>query len=459
MYPKWLRNCLGNKLRKLPSSRSMAGKQAIMGIPAERLDKYTPCLFWSQRHNLRINIRKEMRFEQELKVIKRAVDEIIPLEDLLAKLEKSEKTGQPLRIKFGIDPTGYDVHLGHLVPIRKMRDFQNLGHTGVIIIGDFTAQIGDPTGRDESRPPLTHEEILANSEKYMEQLYTVLKPEQTEVRWQSEWFSSMGMAEILKMMGKFTLAQFMAHDTFRTRFEAGLALGMHEIMYPVLQGYDSVAINSDVELGATEQKFNILCGRDMQRHFGQEQQVAVLSPILTGTDGVNKMGKSLNNYIAVFDSPDDKYGKVMSIPDSLILNYFKYAANADEEALAEVTGELARGSNPMLLKKRLAREIVSFYHGEEAALSAQENFERLFSKRELPEEMPEFEVGEPVVRLVKLLTDSGLCASGGEAKRLILGGGVSIDGVKADSTDAEITVADGMVLRAGKRKFMRLRKA
>ncbi len=400
-----------------------------------------------------------MRFEQELKVIKRATDEIIPLEDLLAKLEKSEKSGQPLRIKFGIDPTGYDVHLGHLVPIRKMRDFQDLGHTGVIIIGDFTAQIGDPTGRDESRPPLMHEEILANSEKYMDQLYTVLKPEQTEVRWQSEWFGGMGMAEVLKLMGKFTLAQFMAHDTFRSRFDQGLALGMHEIMYPILQGYDSVAIHSDVELGATEQKFNILCGRDMQRHFGQEQQVAVLSPILTGTDGVNKMGKSLNNYIAVFDTPADKFGKVMSIPDSLILNYFKYAANADEEVLEKLKRELEAGTNPMALKKRLAREIVGFYHGEEAATNAQDTFEQLFSKRELPDEMPEHDVSEPVIRIVKLLTDSGLCASGGEAKRLIQGGGVSIDGDKVPSAETEITVRDGMVLRAGKRKFLRLRKA
>lgn len=399
-----------------------------------------------------------MRFESELKVIRRAVDEIIPLEDMVAKLEKSAQTGTPLRIKFGIDPTGYDVHIGHLVPIRKMRDFQDLGHTGVIIIGDFTAQIGDPTGRDESRPPLTHEEILANSEKYMEQLYTVLKPEQTEVRYQSEWFGAMGMADVLKLMGKFTLAQFMAHDTFRTRFEQGLALGMHEIMYPILQGYDSVAIRSDVELGATEQKFNILCGRDMQRHFGQEQQVAVLSPILTGTDGVSKMSKSLNNYIAVFDPPTEKFGKVMSIPDELILNYFKYAADADEDLLNEVKSELAKGTNPMLLKKRLAREIVGFYHGETAANEAQSAFEQIFSKRELPEDMPEFAVSGEKIRISKLLLDSGLCASGGEAKRLIQGGGVTLDGEKVASPETEVEIADGQVLRAGKRKFLRLRK-
>lgn len=399
-----------------------------------------------------------MKFEREIKIIKRAVDEIIPLEGLIAKLDKSQKTGKPLRVKFGIDPTGYDVHLGHLVPIRKMREFQDLGHTGVIIIGDFTAQIGDPTGRDESRPPLTHEEILANSEKYMEQLYTVLKPEQTEVRWQSEWFSSLHLADVLKLLGRFTLAQFMAHDTFRSRYEQGQSLGMHEIMYPVLQAYDSVAIQSDIELGATEQKFNILCGRDMQRHFGQEEQVAVLSPILTGTDGVNKMGKSLNNYIAVFDPPAEKFGKVMSIPDSLIINYFTYAANADENTLEEVKAELDGGVNPMLLKKRLAREIVGFYHGEEEALKAQEGFEQLFSRREVPDEMPEYEVSEASVRVTKLLTDSGLCASGGEAKRLIQGGGVSLDDEKVGSVDAELEVKDGMVLRAGKRKFLRLKK-
>lgn len=399
-----------------------------------------------------------MKFEREIKIIKRAVDEIIPLEGLKAKLAKSEKSGEPLRVKFGIDPTGYDVHLGHLVPIRKMRDFQDLGHTGVIIIGDFTAQIGDPTGRDESRPPLTHEDILANSEKYMDQLYTVLKPEQTEVRWQSEWFTSLHLADVLKILGRFTLAQFMAHDTFRTRYEQGLSLGMHELMYPVLQAYDSVAIKSDIELGATEQKFNILCGRDMQRHFGQEEQVAVLSPILTGTDGVNKMGKSLNNYIAVFDPPSEKFGKVMSIPDSLIINYFTYAANADEETLNEVKAELDKGVNPMILKKRLAREIVGFYHGEEEAQKAQEGFEQLFSRREIPDDMPEYDVSEAGVRVSKLLTDSGLCASGGEAKRLIQGGGVSVDGEKVGAVDLVLEVKDGMVLRAGKRKFLRLRK-
>jgi tyrosyl-tRNA synthetase len=399
-----------------------------------------------------------MNFETELKKITKSVEEIIPLEELKGKLVKSAKSGRPLRVKYGIDPTGHDIHIGHLVPIRKMRDFQDLGHTGVIIIGDFTAQIGDPTGRDDSRPPLTLEQVKINSEKYMDQLFTILKPEQTEVRYQSEWFGAMGMADVLKLLGKFTLAQFMAHDTFRNRYEQGLSLGMHELMYPVLQGYDSVAIESDVELGATEQKFNILCGRDMQRYFGMEQQIAVLSPILLGTDGVNKMGKSLNNYIAVFDIPADKYGKVMSIPDSLILNYYSYATSYDSDRLEEVKQELAAGINPMILKKRLAWEIVKLYHGEEEAHKAQEGFEKLFSKKEIPDEMPEYELEQSSMKLVQLLVQSGLCATNGEAKRLIQGGGVSLDGQKIRAYDAEIDITDGAVLRAGKRKFLKLKK-
>lgn len=399
-----------------------------------------------------------MTFEQELKIISKNVEEIIPLDELKAKLASSAKTGKPLRIKYGIDPTGFDIHIGHLVPIRKMREFQDLGHTGVIIIGDFTAQIGDPTGRDESRPPLSHEQIISNSEKYMEQLFSILLPEQTEVRYQTEWFGKMTLADVLRLMGKFTLAQFMAHDTFRSRYEQGLSLGMHELMYPLLQAYDSVAVESDVELGATEQKFNILCGRDMQRYYDLPQQVAVLSPILLGTDGVNKMGKSLNNYIAVFDTPADKFGKVMSIPDGLIMNYYSYATTCCEEELAEVKAKLESGINPMILKKALASEIVKLYHGEDEAAKAQAGFESLFSKKEIPDEMPEYELSENQIGIVQLLVQSGLCSTNGEAKRLIQGGGVSLDGEKITSFDTSITIIDGSVLRAGKRKFIKIKK-
>ena len=395
-------------------------------------------------------------FEHELKIIKKGTEEIIPEDELIKKLTKSSKDGKPLRIKYGIDPTGYDVHIGHLVPIRKMREFQDLGHQGVIIIGDFTAQIGDPTGRDDSRPPLGKEQILANSEKYMDQLFTVLKPEQTEIRYQTEWFGKMGMAEVIKLMGKFTLAQFLAHDTFRNRYEQGLPLGMHEIMYPILQGYDSVAIAADVELGATEQKFNILAGRDMQKYFGMEQQVAVLSPILMGTDGVNKMSKSMNNYIAVFDSPQDKFGKVMSIPDSLIINYFNYATKLDQDDIARIKAELESGVNPMLYKKQLGREIVALYHGSEAGIAAQEHFEKVFSKKEIPDEMPTHKVSESPINIVKLLAECGACASNSEAKRLIQQAAVTIDNEKLASIESSISISEGMVLKVGKRKFFRL---
>ncbi len=399
-----------------------------------------------------------MRFENELKVIKKGVEEIIPVDELLKKLEKSAKTGVPLRIKYGIDPTGYDVHIGHLVPIRKMREFQDMGHIGVIIIGDFTAQIGDPTGRDDSRPPLTKEQILENSAKYMEQLFTVLDPARTEIRYQTEWFGSMGMTDVIKLMGKFTLAQFLAHDTFRNRYEQGLPLGMHEIMYPILQGYDSVAIQSDVELGATEQKFNILAGRDMQRYFGQEQQVAVLSPILMGTDGVNKMSKSMNNYIAVFDSPQEKFGKVMSIPDKLIVNYYNYATTLHPDEIQKIKEELESGVNPMLSKKRLGWEIVKLYHGAEAADEARSAFEKQFSQKEIPDEMPEFSSPEQSLKLIRILTENGLCETNGEAKRLIMQGAVSVDGTKYTAIDTEIELVDGMVIKCGKRKYLRIRK-
>lgn len=397
-----------------------------------------------------------MKFENELKIIKKGVEEIIPLDELVKKLEKSEKTGKPLRIKYGIDPTGYDVHIGHLVPIRKMRDFQDMGHTGVIIIGDFTAQIGDPTGRDESRPPLTKELILENSSKYMEQLFTVLDPAKTEIRYQTEWFGKMGMTDVIKLMGKFTLAQFLAHDTFRNRYEQGLPLGMHEIMYPILQGYDSVAIESDIELGATEQKFNILAGRDMQRYFGQEQQIAVLSPILMGTDGINKMSKSMNNYIAVFDPPNEKFGKVMSIPDSLIVNYYNYATTLHPDEISAIKAELEKGTNPMLMKKRLGWEIVKLYHGAEAADTAREAFEKQFSQKELPEDIPLFKANEANMKLMRILTEGGLCETNGEAKRLIMQGGVSVDGEKVTAFDSELVLKDGMVIKCGKRKYLRI---
>ncbi|HNX00317.1 MAG TPA: tyrosine--tRNA ligase [Candidatus Cloacimonadota bacterium] len=399
-----------------------------------------------------------MTIEQQMKIIKRGVEEIVPEEELIKKLKYSEKTGKPLRIKYGIDPTGYDVHIGHLVPIRKMREFEDLGHTGVIIIGDYTAQIGDPTGRDESRPPLTAEQVKSNAEKYMDQLYMVLDPKKTEVRFQSEWFGPMGMSEVLKLMGQFTLAQFMAHDTFRKRYEAGLPLGMHEIMYPILQGYDSVAINADVELGATEQKFNILTGRDMQRIFNQPEQVALLSPILMGTDGKEKMSKSMNNYIAVFDPPQEKYGKVMSIPDDIIINYFNYATRLSVDEIEEIQKQLKSGENPKFIKQRLAHEIVAMYHGEQAGKDAEAEFNRIFSQKEIPTDIQDYVCAESPIKIVKLLTITGLCQSNGEAKRMLQQNAVTIDNDKISDIDASIEIRNEMIIKVGKRRFMRILK-
>ena len=395
-----------------------------------------------------------MKFENEMKIIKKGVEEIISKNELIKKLTQSKESGKPLRIKYGIDPTGYDVHIGHLVPIRKMREFQDMGHTGVIIIGDFTAQIGDPTGKDESRPPLTKDKILKNAEKYMEQLYTVLDRDKTEVRMQTEWFGDMTMSDVLKLMGKFTLAQFMAHDTFRKRYENGQTLGLHEIMYPILQSYDSVAIEADIELGATEQKFNILAGRDMQKYFGQPQQIAILSPILMGTDGKEKMSKSLNNYIAVFDTPKEKYGKTMSIPDELIINYFNYATKVSPDEIEKIEKQLKNDEiNPKIIKQRLAREIVSLYHGEDVAISAEDEFNLIFKKKDIPDDIPEFNISG-ATKIIDILTQSKTCASGGEARRMIKQNAVSIDSKKITDIFQEIT--EECVIKVGKRRFVKV---
>jgi tyrosyl-tRNA synthetase len=396
-----------------------------------------------------------MTIEEQLKLIKKGTEEIIPIDELVTKLKKSEQTGKPLRIKYGIDPTNYEVHIGHLVPIRKMREFQDMGHIGVIIIGDYTACIGDPTGRDESRPPLTSEKVKQNAERYMEQLYTVLDRSKTEVHYQTEWFGQMTMGDVIKLMGKYTLAQFMAHDTFRRRWDENLPLYMHEIMYPILQGYDSIAIQSDIELGATEQKFNILNGREMQKFFGQEQQIAILSPILMGTDGKNKMSKSLNNYIAIFDTPNDKYGKVMSIPDDLIVNYFNYATMLSPDDIEKLKNELANGVNPKFIKQRLAREIVGIYHGSEIAQSAEDEFNRVFSQRDIPTDIAEHKItGE--IWIVKLLTDSGMTESNSEARRMIKSGAVYIDNEKVTDENLILIPSGEKVIKVGKRKFVKV---
>jgi tyrosyl-tRNA synthetase len=402
---------------------------------------------------------------QQLEMIKRGADEVIPLDEMQRKLERSAATGRPLRIKYGIDPTSPDVHIGHLVPIHKMRIFQDLGHLAVLIIGDYTAQIGDPTGNDESRAALTAEQVRANAERYVEQLGAVLNlgEAKLEVHYQTEWFGPMTLQDILELQAKFTFAQMMAHDTFRRRYEQGLPLSLHELMYPVLQAYDSVAIRADVELGASEQKFNILCGRDLQRLVGQEPQVAILNPILVGTDGVNKMSKSLGNTIAIQDPPGEKFGKVMSIPDEIIANYYEFATTCSLEELADVRRKLETKSvNPRDLKFELARRIVARFHGDQAAQQAGDEFERVFKQKELPDEMPdvalapsELDGGE--IWIVRLIVVAGMAKTSSEARRLIEGGGVRLGDERVADVDMRWAPVDGTVLQVGKRRFARIR--
>lgn len=397
-----------------------------------------------------------MDIQKQMEIIKQGVEEIIPEEDLIKKLKHSQETKIPLRIKYGIDPTASDVHIGHMVPVRIMRRFQDLGHIGVIVIGDYTAQIGDPTGKNESRPHLSAEDVKRNAEKYMDQMYYVLDKDKTEVRYQSEWFGPMQLSEFISLLGKFTMAQIMAHDTFRRRYEENLPFGLHELMYPILQAYDSVAIKADVELGATEQKFNILAGRDMQRYFNMPEQVAVLMPILIGTDGVEKMSKSLGNYIAIFDSPEDKYGKVMSIPDYLIENYFLYAAFASIDDILEMKKKLKEGMNPKLIKQELARRVVELYHDAEAAKKAEDHFNTVFAQKEIPDDIPELKVKPEKIWLVQLLNDGGLVQSNGEGRRMIKQGAVSINGERISDMNYELIPENDMVIKVGKRRFCKL---
>jgi len=396
--------------------------------------------------------------QKQMEIIKRGVEEIIPEEELVEKLKKSQETNIPLRIKYGIDPTAADVHIGHMVPIRIMRRFQDLGHIGVIIIGDYTAQIGDPTGKYESRPHLSSEEVKRNSERYMDQLYYVLDKNKTEVRFQSEWFGPMQLSEFISILGKFTLAQVMAHDTFRRRYEEGLPFGLHEMMYPILQAYDSVAIKADVELGATEQKFNILAGRDMQRYFNMPEQVAVLMPILIGTDGVEKMSKSLDNYIAIFDTPKDKYGKIMSIPDELIENYFLYAAFASPQEITTIQDELKKGINPKLIKQKLARKIVELYHDKNAAAKAENHFNTVFIKKEIPGDIPTVTINDDSIWIVDLMRSNALSTSGSEARILIDQGAVYIDGERISDSSMDVYIKNDMIIKVGKNKFLKIKK-
>lgn len=399
--------------------------------------------------------------EQQLELLAKGSVDLIEPADLRAKLERSRKSGKPLVVKVGFDPTAPDIHLGHTVVIRKMRHFQQLGHRVIFVIGDFTGMIGDPSGKKTTRPALTPEQIAANAETYRRQIFKVLDPVKTEIRFNSEWLSALGAEGMVRLAARYTLARILERDDFRKRFETHQPIAIHELLYPLSQGYDSVALEADVELGGTDQLFNLLVGRDLMREYGLEPQVVLTMPLLEGLDGVEKMSKSLDNYIGIDEPPDSIFGKVMSISDDLMWKYYTLCTDLTPQQIARLRARVEGGEyHPMDAKADLARSIIRDFHDEEAAVAAAAEFRKVFSQRQTPTDLEEQKLpasGEPAP-LVKLLTAIGAAPSGNEARRLISQGGVTVDDVKLDDTKATLDASPGRsyVLKVGKRRFVRV---
>jgi tyrosyl-tRNA synthetase len=387
------------------------------------------------------------------RIFDRTVAEVIVREELEEKL----RSGRKLRLKLGLDPSKPNLHIGQSIGLRKLRQFQDLGHQVVLIVGDWTAQIGDPSGRDESRSMLTVEEVQRNAETYMQQFSIMVDRARTEVRWQSEWFGKFTLTDVFNLTSRFTMAQMMAHETFRRRWEEGRPLTLMELMYPTLQAYDSVAIDADVEFGGTDQKFNILAGRDLQSSLGLPPQDVFLNPLLPGTDG-RKMSKSFGNTIDLTDAPDEMYGKAMSISDHMLDQYLTLVSEIPDAELEEIRDALAGGTvNPRDVKMRLARDIVRRFHGEEAAREAEAEFVRVFQQRELPSEIPTYSPPQwAPLPIIDLLKDAGLASSASAARRLVSQGGVRIDDVKVEDIGFTVQPKEGMIVRVGRRNFRRI---
>ncbi len=395
--------------------------------------------------------------KEQLEIIKKGTSEIIPEEELIKKLDKSRNEKKPLKIKLGCDPTRPDLHLGHSVVLRKLAQFQQLGHTAILIIGDFTAMIGDPSGRNATRPPLTFEEAQENAKSYWEQARKILDPEKTQIAHNSEWLQKMSFEDVIKLASKYTVARMLERDDFTKRFQGGIPISMHELLYPLAQAMDSVAIESDVELGGTDQKFNLLVGRDIQREHNLEPQVILTMPLLVGTDGTEKMSKSYGNYIGIDDSPKDIYGKSLSIPDELIYTYYELGTDIAPIELVEIKNKLEDpNTNPRDIKRALARKFVEMYHSAEAAKTAEEEFDKIFINKGIPDDIPELKIDSEKVDIIDLIMKAEFAPSRGEARRLIVQGGVSIDGNKIDDPKAVLNIKNGNVLKVGKRKFVKL---
>ncbi len=404
----------------------------------------------------------EKEVDRELELLTRGTADIISIEDLKKKLIKSKKEGVPLKIKLGIDPTAPHIHLGFAVVLRKMRLFQDLGHRVQLLIGDFTARVGDPTGRSVTRKVLTVEEIEQNAKTYREQLSLILDPEKTDVVFNSQWLQPMNFADILSLTSKYTVARIMERDDFSNRFNEGKSIGLHEILYPLMQGYDSVALESDVEMGGTDQTFNILVGRELQREYGQEPQVVFLMPILEGTDGVLKMSKSYGNYVGITEAPNEMFGKLMSIPDTLIFKYFEFCTDVPMDEVREIQTLVESGKmNPRDAKMRLAEEIIAIYHDRKAGKEACEEFLKVFSRKELPTDIPEFQVPDDnktdgKIRIIDLLFITGMAPSKREARRLLKQGAAKINGEKVENELSEVAVEGEVILQVGARKFLKI---
>ena len=396
---------------------------------------------------------------EQMDILRTGVAEIFPEDEIVKKIERSISTKKPLTIKLGCDPSRPDLHIGHAVVLRKLRSFQDLGHQAILIVGDFTGMIGDPTGKSKTRPALSLEETRANGLSYFEQASYILSESNLTIKYNSEWLSTMSFADIIKLAAQYTVAQMLERDDFSKRFHANEPLSIHEFLYPLAQAMDSVAIKSDIELGGTDQKFNLIVGREIQKAYGVEPQGIIIMPILEGTDGIEKMSKSLGNYIAITDSPREMFGKVMSIPDTLITRYYQYAAMESESKTKELSIGLAQGSiHPRQAKVDTAMGVVAVYHGKEAGQAAFEEFERIFVKKDLPDIVDERSISElgsnPLI--VDVLAHTGMVTSKGEARRLIQGGGVSIDGEKISDISQTVDISNPRIIKVGKRKFLKI---
>jgi len=400
-----------------------------------------------------------MTVSEQMAIIKRGALEVLLEKELQEKLEKSLKSGVPLRIKAGFDPTAPDLHLGHTVVLHKMRQFQQMGHEIYFLIGDFTGMIGDPTGKSETRKPLTREDVLKNAETYKEQVFKILDPDKTKVVFNSEWLAKLNASDMITLASKYTMARMLEREDFSNRFANQLPISIHEFLYPLIQGYDSVALKADVELGGTDQKFNLLVGRELQREWGQPPQTVITMPLLEGLDGVNKMSKSLGNYIGINEPADEIFGKVMSISDELMSRYYELLSDMSLIELDKLKAGIKNGSfHPMDIKKQLGREMVTRYHGTAAAAQAEENFVKRFRDNQTPDEMPEIILGmdEGKALLCKVLAQAELVKSNSEGRRAIQQGGVKVNGEKIVDENLELACKGEYVLQVGKRRFARV---